>query len=97
MAEGSFEGKDAHHPDIRKMFRLDALLASDWYRQRLVAKRRGDERLWRRHLDYLDALLSGQAPESPAELAELERIKSPAYLDELTGVLGLDPSLQPLA
>ena len=108
MAEGSFEGKDAHHPDIRGMFRLDALLASDWYRQRLIAKRRGDERLWRRHLDYLDALLAGQAPESPAELAELcrrreyalaelERIKSPAYLDELNGALGLDPSLLPPA
>jgi len=108
MAEGSFEGKDAHHPDIRRIFRLDALLASDWYRQRLITKRRGDERLWRRHLDYLDALLAGQAPESPAELAELcrrreyalaelERIKSPAYLDELNGALGLDPSLLPPA
>jgi len=28
-------------------------------------------------------------------LAELERIKSPAYLDELNGALGLDPSLLP--
>jgi len=52
--------------------------------------------------------LAGQAPESPAELAELcrrreyalaelERIKSPTYLDELKGALGLDPSLLPLA
>jgi hypothetical protein len=30
-------------------------------------------------------------------LAELERIKSPAYLDELNGAPGLDPSLLPLA
>ena len=48
----------------------------------------------------------GQGTESPAELAELcrrreyalaelERIKSPAYLDELNGALGLDPSLLP--
>ena len=66
MAEGTFEGKDAHHPDIRRLFTLDALLASDWYRERLAAKQRGDERLWRRHLGYLDALLAGQAPEPPA-------------------------------
>ena len=31
MANGSFEGKDAHDPEIRRMFTLDYLLASDWY------------------------------------------------------------------
>ena len=50
MAHGAFEGKDAHHPDIRRLFTLRRAPGSDWYRQRLAAKQRVDERLWRRHV-----------------------------------------------
>ncbi len=38
MAHGNFEGTDAHDPTIRQLFTPEALLASDWYRRRLVAK-----------------------------------------------------------
>ena len=31
MAHGQFEGKDVHHPDIRRLFTREHLLASDWY------------------------------------------------------------------
>ena len=104
MADGSFEGKDAHHPDVRRLFTRESLLGSEWYRQRLVAQQRGDRRLWRRHLSYLDQYLSGESPLARgfrAELlrrrdhaaAELERVGSPAYLETLVGTLGLDPCL----
>ena len=56
MAHGAFEGKDAHHPDIRRLFTLESLRASDWYRERLAAKQRVDDRLWRRHVAALDAV-----------------------------------------
>lgn len=38
MAHGHWEGKDAHSPDVRAMFDLDAMLQSDWYRKRLQTK-----------------------------------------------------------
>ena len=104
MAKGTFEGKDVHQPEIRRMFTLDYLLGSDWYRKRLVAKQKSDVTLWQRHLRYVDEFLANHAQmweENPAELlrrreiavAELERARSSAYLEVLNGTLGLDPSL----
>ena len=54
MANGSYEGKDVHHPDIRAMFTREALLASDWYHERLETKQVRDIALWKRHVAYLD-------------------------------------------
>ena len=104
MAEGSFEGKDVHHPEIRRLFTLDYLLGSDWYRERLAAKQRSDVALWQRQLRYVDACLANHVhlwAENPSELvrrretaaAELERASSVSYLEFLNGTLGLDPSL----
>ena len=90
------------------MFTRESLLASDWYRQRLEAKQRSDQRRWRRKLEYLDAYLAGGDPagadgRAAAELrrrrdlarAELKRMGEPAYLESLNGTLGLDPTLLP--
>jgi hypothetical protein len=33
MARGHYNGKDAHHPEIRALFTREALLGSDWYRE----------------------------------------------------------------
>jgi phosphoenolpyruvate carboxykinase (diphosphate) len=98
MATGSFEGKDANHPEIRAMFTREYLLASDWYRERLLTKQRKDIALWRRHLAYLD----GYAVDGESDLqlparrahaaAELERVNSPDYLAALVGTLGADPT-----
>jgi hypothetical protein len=104
MAHGTFEGKDAHHPDIRRQFTLEALQASDWYRDRLKAKQRVDEKLWRRHIATLDAWLAENAGTSGAPTAqirqrrqfaasELDRILAPEYLNGLNGTLGVEPSL----
>jgi len=101
MAEGSFEGKDARHPDIRRMFTREYLLGSDWYRARLHIKQSRDSKLWRRHVSYLDAFLTspGNAEEAERlgvakrrELAagELARVSAPAYVESLIGTLGAD-------
>ncbi len=47
MAEGCYRGMDAHHPGLRGMFTRESLMGSDWYRERLEAKRGADARLWR--------------------------------------------------
>lgn len=104
MAEGTFEGMDAQHPDLRRLFTRETLLASPWYHERLNAQQRADERLWRRHLANLDAALARSDSGMPGlgtqlttrrarTIAELERVTAPDYMDNLVGSLGLDPAL----
>ncbi len=102
MATGSFDGKDVHHPDIRAMFTKPNLLASDWYRNRLKTKQFRDIALWQRHVANLEEFRSNPGNQEqaqhlniPARLelatAELARVSSPDYLDELVGTIGADP------
>jgi hypothetical protein len=102
MASGSYEGKDAHHPEIRAMFTREALLASDWYRERLEVKQARDVALWQRHVAYLEAY-AGRASHQElvarfgiqgrldAARAKLEQVRGAAYLNGLSGTLGADP------
>ena len=106
MARGSFEGKDLAHPEVRRMFTREYLLASDWYRQRLEAKQRVDIALWKRHVENLqNYVLRGRHMDEEHLLAvedrlmdagaHLKRVSSPAHFEELIGALGADPSLAP--
>jgi hypothetical protein len=104
MAHGSHEGRDAHHPEVRALFTRQALETSGWYQERLAAKQRVDENLWRRHVASLDGWLAENARADNAligrirsrrELAsrELEKVRSADYLSSLKGTLGVQPSL----
>jgi hypothetical protein len=104
MAEGSYEGKDVHHPDIRALFDRDAMLASDWYKQRLATRQAQDVALWHRHCEYLEEFLRRRPDthwrEDLALEARLEQVRrmvleagSPEYLELLVGTLGTDPSV----
>ena len=46
MAHGHYQGKDARDPEIRALFTREALLASDWYKERLRVKQERDVELW---------------------------------------------------
>ena len=102
MADGFYQGMDAHHPQIRSMFTRDYLLDSAWYQQRLRIKQNRDIALWQRHLDYLDRHLADsrhKTVSSDMNLAarreqaalKLDRIKSAEYLQSLIGTIGADP------
>jgi hypothetical protein len=102
MANGQWEGKDAHDPEFRKMFTRDFLLNSEWYRQRLEIKQDRDTALWRRHLDYLDLFLANPRNQEEGErlglvqrrdlvVRELEKTGSLTYLESLIGTLGANP------
>lgn len=100
MANGHYEGMDAHHPTIRSMFTRESVIASDWYKERLKTKQERDGALWRRHLASLETYRSAVRGASvPVDLdarfnrirAQLARVTSPAYLEELTGTIGADP------
>lgn len=101
MATGQYEGKDAHHPDIRALFTREALLASDWYQQRLRTKQQRDAALWERHCAYLQAFLERETHHDVAERlniggrlaeaqAKLARIRADDYLHSLAGTIGAD-------
>ena len=102
MGYGQYEGKDAHHPEIRALFTREALLASEWYRERLVIKQKRDVALWQRHVRSLTAFLARAGHRDEAERlgiagrlaharAELERVSGAAYPDSLVGTIGADP------
>jgi hypothetical protein len=107
MAHGEFEGKDANDPTVRAMFTREALLASDWYAERLTVKQRRDVELWERHVRSLTEFLAspGHRDEArrlgiPGRLeqarAELERVRSPEYVRSLVGTIGADPVHRPV-
>jgi hypothetical protein len=102
MANGHYEGKDVHDPAIRALFTREALLASDWYQERLTTKQVRDIRLWERHIAYLDTFAHRTSHQDLAERLDiqeriegaktkLEWVKSTAYLQSLSGTIGADP------
>jgi hypothetical protein len=107
MAHGHHEGKDAHHPEIRALFSREALLASDWYRERLTIRQKRDVALWERHVRSLTDFLSRAGHREEAERlgiarrldharAELERVSAAGYADTLVGTIGADPVHRPV-
>ncbi len=104
MAHGHFEGKTERDPEVRRLFTKESLLASEWYRERLITKQRRDLALWERHRDYLDDYLKCR-PNAETTVREaighrrqivdieLERIRRPEYVDGLLGTLGAEPTL----
>src|SRR3984885_15077395 len=55
MAHGSYEGRGVDAPQIRELFSREAMLQSDWYRERLAVKQARDIALWTRHVESLEA------------------------------------------
>jgi phosphoenolpyruvate carboxykinase (diphosphate) len=101
MAHGHLEGEGIESPRIRGLFEREAVLGSDWYRERLQVKQRNDVALWRRHVDALAAARTTLDPGERERLeldirleeaqAELARVRSVEYLGSLVGTLGGDP------
>ncbi|QFY90420.1 hypothetical protein D5125_13535 [Magnetovirga frankeli] len=102
MAQGHYQGLDAHHPSIRAMFNRDYLLNADWYQERLEVKQERDIQLWKRHVHSLQEFNDLASHSDVAErlnVAErlelakqrLEQVQSADYLEQLVGTLGADP------
>ncbi|HUI80923.1 MAG TPA: hypothetical protein VLY24_23525 [Bryobacteraceae bacterium] len=98
MACGSYKAKGVDDPEVRGMFTREALLASDWYRERLQVKRQRDVALWKRHIRALEDFSAGAAAagfDVQCRLAEarkqLARVSAAEYVKELVGTIGADP------
>jgi hypothetical protein len=96
MAHGHYDGRTAHDPEFRRMFTRDALLQSDWYRDRLRTRQQRDQAHWERQVYYLagfteengDLHLADRLAYAKRELA---RVSAPDYLKTLVGTVGADP------
>jgi hypothetical protein len=96
MVYGNYSGMTVEHPSVRRLFSREALLASDWYRERLETKRRRELALWRRHESALE-LAARSRPTADHETRQhivreqLARLNDPSYVNQLLGTLGADP------
>lgn len=99
MAEGKYNGKDVNAAEIRELFTLDSMLASDWYAERLKTRRERETVLWNRHVKSLRTFLN--VPHSEADVdrlnirgrlefaqCHLDKVSGSDYLHSLHGTLG---------
>ncbi len=104
MAKGSYEGMTLRSPELRRMFTAQEMLKSSWYKARLARQQEKDKTLWARHRDYLKEFIGGDGNRPAANRLGLSRrlavaeknlrsASRSAYLDTLTGTLGIDPVL----
>ncbi len=99
MAFGHYGGLLVSDPTLRQSFTREALLESEWYKDRLRAKQQLDIALWTRHRDAVGAFLGSGAPASEIDLRarlatadeQLARVQAGGYLAELIGTIGADP------
>jgi hypothetical protein len=102
MRDGNYEGKGLADPEVRGLFDREAMLASDWYRERLECRARLEQKLWESHARNLHQFLHLRAHEGeaarldiPARLAgaqkRLAEVSAPGYAASLAGTLGTDP------
>ncbi len=106
MVEGTHEGRDIAHPEIRALFDREAVLAAPWYRERLTAKLAIKKQTIAQHVASLESFLEKKNYASEAErmqvsdrlLATIEKLESlerepEAYLDTILGTIGVQPGL----
>lgn len=106
MRDGTWEGRDANHPEVRALFTRESVIASDWYHARLVAQQRRDLAHWEgqaaglakftarpTYADVTEKL--GLVARLAAARDAAAAAQQPDYISGLAGTLGLDPSLVP--
>eukprot|EP00669_Euglena_mutabilis_P002635 TRINITY_DN1330_c0_g1_i2.p1 TRINITY_DN1330_c0_g1~~TRINITY_DN1330_c0_g1_i2.p1 ORF type:complete len:516 (-),score=178.62 TRINITY_DN1330_c0_g1_i2:221-1768(-) len=100
MKSGSYKGLPRSHPDVRRLFTREYLLASDWYHHRLIVQQQRDVARWQDSIRYLEAHLESDAVNGhELNIAQklhytrdmLKTAQSPAYLQTLHGTMGADP------
>ena len=67
MAYGEYEGMTLHSPQFREMFTRDAVLASEWYAERLRSAAENEQDHLRRSIDALEAFMADPSNEETSE------------------------------
>lgn len=106
MRDGHYEGKTIDSREVRELFALNKVLASDWYKARLEKKQAVEVARWTKNIANLEAFRSSaSAPrmeerlrtsEQLAEAREmLARVSSPDFVQRLKGSIGRIKPLVP--
>lgn len=90
MARGVWNGLDATSPELRKLFTLDYLLGSNWYRARLDRLQQNEIEHWQRRETYLKATSGAAAGKLEYVRTELAKSRSAEFRASLVGTLGAD-------
>lgn len=102
MAYGHYEGKSISDPELRKYFDRSYVVNTDWYKERLALKQQKDIAYYRSQIDYLTAFINDSRNDILVEDMQLnerlkttkalcDNVKSPDYLNQLVGTIGVDP------
>jgi phosphoenolpyruvate carboxykinase (diphosphate) len=104
MRDGQFEGRTLEDPELRSQFTRESVLASGWYRERLLARQKIEMAHWNRSAAYLERFIGRPGYED--EIARLglferralvrsryEHCRQPEYVAELEGTIGAEPSV----
>nr|CAG4717255.1 unnamed protein product [Naegleria fowleri] len=102
MAYGHYEGKSINDPEIRKMFTLESLLESNWYKERLATRQQVLLKQLQKSKGYLlnftkqphfKDLRGNLKIDEKLDFVEKElaRISDNSYLEDILGCLGTDP------
>ncbi len=65
MAYGNFEGKTLNYKEIREMFTYENVIASDWYKARIMTKQQSDISLYASHIRYIEKIIRDDQNLSP--------------------------------
>jgi len=101
MAHGHYEGKNISDPELRKQFDRDAVINSDWYKERLKNKQVIDTKYLEKGIKYLETFVGNELNNdwsSQLDLnerivnakEELKNVKTDEYLQSLVGTIGAD-------
>ena len=107
MYKGEWNGKGLLDKEFRALFDSEAILASNWYHQRLEARVSVTRAYWEGRIVYLNDFLADNANREASERLEVEGRKDFAEealsrledegvaVDRIHGCLGTDPFLLP--
>ncbi|MDF1815094.1 MAG: hypothetical protein P1V20_23020 [Verrucomicrobiales bacterium] len=97
MLDGSFEGKKLSNPEIRNLFCREAMLDSDWYKERIDSQVASDRVRVEKMKNYFESFdgTPGLEEKWAALNGKLEKYYSDSYRESLIGTIGRDPALEP--
>ena len=98
------EEKNLRSLEVRSLFDSENLINSDWYRKRIEAKCKVDQRLWEKHYNALknfnaDSIYNDEQeklniPEKIISVKEnIAATEDSSYPDSLIGTIGVDPTV----
>jgi len=109
MRDGEYQGMTLSDPKLRAMFTREAVLNSDWYKERLVTFQKMEINRLQRGIGYMEKFVGAMKADDwkghqivqdlsiTARLdnckKRLETVKGKGFIDSIQGSLGVDPAL----